>query len=44
MTLNARIMMPGNVALFRKHGFTVVGKETHAGFSAPTSYVMALTL
>ncbi|MGE0751077.1 MAG: GNAT family N-acetyltransferase [Variibacter sp.] len=43
MTLNARIMMPGNVALFQKHGFTIVGEETHAGYSAPTSYRMALT-
>ncbi|MEA2929423.1 MAG: hypothetical protein QOG38_1851 [Hyphomicrobiales bacterium] len=40
ITLRARIMLPGNVALFRRHGFTVVAAETHAGFSAPTSYAM----
>lgn len=40
ITLRARIMLPGNVALFRRHGFTVVAEETHAGFSAPTSYAM----
>jgi GNAT superfamily N-acetyltransferase len=44
MTLNARIMMPGNVALFRKHGFVVTGEGTHSGFVAPTFYTMALTL
>jgi GNAT superfamily N-acetyltransferase len=44
MTLNTRIMMPGNVALFQKHGFAIIGEETHAGYSAPTSYRMALTL
>jgi predicted N-acetyltransferase YhbS len=40
ITLRARIMLPGNVALFRRHGFAVVAEETHAGFSAPTSYAM----
>jgi predicted N-acetyltransferase YhbS len=40
ITLRARIMLPGNVALFRRHGFAVVAAETHAGFSAPTSYAM----
>jgi len=41
ITLRARIMLPANVALFRRHGFAIVGEETHAGFSAPTSYEMA---
>ena len=40
ITLKARIMLPGNVALFRRHGFAVTGEETHAGYSAPTSYAM----
>jgi GNAT superfamily N-acetyltransferase len=44
MTLNARIMMPGNVALFRKHGFVVTGEGMHPGFAAPTFYTMVLTL
>jgi GNAT superfamily N-acetyltransferase len=44
MTLNARIMMPGNVALFSKHGFVVTGEGTHPGFVAPTFYTMVLTL
>lgn len=44
MTLNARIMMPGNVALFQKHGFVVTGEGTHPGFTAPTFYTMALLL
>ena len=33
-----------NVALFNRHRFVVVGHETHAGFSAPTSYDMELRL
>jgi GNAT superfamily N-acetyltransferase len=40
ITLRARIMLPGNVALFRRHGFAITAEETHAGFSAPTSYAM----
>ena len=40
ITLKARIMLPGNVALFRRHGFAVTAEETHAGYSAPTSYAM----
>lgn len=40
VTLQARIALASNVALFRHHGFAIVGEETHAGFSAPTSYVM----
>jgi ribosomal protein S18 acetylase RimI-like enzyme len=44
MTLKARISLAGNVALFRRHGFVIVAEETHAGFSAPTSYAMELAL
>jgi ribosomal protein S18 acetylase RimI-like enzyme len=44
MTLKARISLASNVALFRRHGFVIVAEETHAGFSAPTSYAMELAL
>lgn len=44
MTLGCRIVLTSNLALFRRHGFVVVGYETHAGFSAPTSYNMELAL
>jgi GNAT superfamily N-acetyltransferase len=44
MTLGCRIVLTSNLALFRRHGFVIVGYETHAGFSAPTSYDMELPL
>jgi len=44
MTLGARIALPGNLALFRRHGFTVVAETCHPGFSRPTSYDMELRL
>jgi ribosomal protein S18 acetylase RimI-like enzyme len=44
MTLKARIALASNVALFRRHGFAITAEETHAGFSAPTSYAMELAL
>jgi GNAT superfamily N-acetyltransferase len=44
VTLKARIMLPDNVALFRRHGFVVTAEETHAGYSAPTSYAMECAL
>ncbi|MEA2880193.1 MAG: hypothetical protein QOF14_5389 [Hyphomicrobiales bacterium] len=44
MTLGCRIVLTSNLALFRRHGFGIVGYETHAGFSAPTSYDMELRL
>lgn len=44
VTLGCRIALASNVALFRRHGFAIVGHETHAGFSAPTSYDMELLL
>lgn len=44
MTLGARIALPGNVALFRRHGFVIVRETCHPGFAAPTSYDMELAL
>lgn len=44
MMLGARIALPGNVALFRRHGFAIVRETCHPGFSAPTSYDMVLAL
>ena len=44
MTLGARIALPGNVALFRRHGFAVVRETCHPGFTTPTSYDMELLL
>ena len=44
ITLKARISLASNVALFKRHGFAITGAETHAGFSAPTSYAMELAL
>ena len=31
-------------ALFRRHGFVITAEETHAGYSAPTSYAMEYAL
>ena len=44
MTLGARIALPGNVALFRRHGFAIVRETCHPGFTTPTSYDMELVL
>lgn len=44
VTLNARIALPGNVALFRRLGFEVIAEQCHPGFSMPTFYEMALQL
>ena len=44
MTLGARIALPGNVALFRRHGFAIVRKTCHPGFTTPTSYDMEWVL
>lgn len=44
MTLRTRNSLAGNIALFRRHGFTIVAEETHAGYSAPTQYAMELVL
>ena len=44
VTLNARITLPGNLALFRKHGFAVTAQHTHAGYPAPTYVEMELRL
>jgi predicted N-acetyltransferase YhbS len=44
ITLGARIALPGNVALFRRHGFVVLRETCHPGFATPTSYDMELRL
>ena len=44
ITLGARIALPGNVALFRRHGFEIVRATCHPGFTTPTSYDMELGL
>ena len=44
ITLGARISLPGNVALFRRHGFVIVRETCHPGFTSPTSYDMELPL
>ncbi|SRR6266550_5360392 len=44
ITLGARIALPGNVALFRRHGFMIVRETCHPGFTTPTSYDMELAL
>lgn len=44
VTLGARIALPGNVALFRRHGFAIVRETCHPGFTRPTSYDMELVL
>jgi len=44
ITLRARIALASNVALFRRHGFVIMGEECHPGFTYPTSYEMALAL
>jgi predicted N-acetyltransferase YhbS len=41
ITLRARIMLPGNAALFARHGFVIVAEHAHAGFTRPTSCEMA---
>ena len=42
ITLGARIALPGNVALFHRHGFAIVRETCHSGFTTPTSYDMEL--
>jgi ribosomal protein S18 acetylase RimI-like enzyme len=44
IALGARIALPGNVALFHRHGFVIVRETCHAGFVTPTSYDMELAL
>ena len=44
ITLGTRIALPGNVALFRRHGFVIVRETCHPGFTTPTSYDMELAL
>jgi ribosomal protein S18 acetylase RimI-like enzyme len=40
VTLGARIALPDNVSLFKRHGFVVTAEKAHAGFAHPTSYDM----
>jgi hypothetical protein len=40
VALGVRIALPGNIALFERLGYREVGRETHEGFSAPTSLRM----
>jgi ribosomal protein S18 acetylase RimI-like enzyme len=44
ITLGCRIALTSNLALFRRHGFTVVRESCHPGYTTPTSYDMELTL
>jgi ribosomal protein S18 acetylase RimI-like enzyme len=44
ITLGARIVLPANVALFRRHGFVIVRETCHPGFTTPTSYDMEFVL
>jgi ribosomal protein S18 acetylase RimI-like enzyme len=44
VTLSARIALPGNVALFRRHGFVITAEQCHPGYTSPTFYDMALAL
>jgi GNAT superfamily N-acetyltransferase len=44
LTLNTRIALESNVALFSKHGFLVTGAQCHSGFTRPTFYEMELRL
>lgn len=44
VTLRARIALPRNIALFRRHGFAIVGEHSHPGYTVPTSYEMAFAL
>lgn len=44
ITLSARIALTDNVALFRRHGFVIVAKTCHPGFSLPTSFDLELRL
>lgn len=44
VTLGARIALPGNVALFHRHGFAIVRETCHPGFTKATSYDMELAL
>lgn len=44
MTLGARLALPDNIALFRRHGFMVVRETCHPGFAVPTSCDMEVRL
>lgn len=40
LTLNVRLALPGNIALFARQGFREVRPESHPGFAEPTFCVM----
>jgi ribosomal protein S18 acetylase RimI-like enzyme len=44
VTLNVRILLPDNVAFFRRLGFREAGRGTHPGFDRPTYWVMVREL
>lgn len=44
VTLNARILLPGNIRLFRRHGFEIVSEHHHEGYAEPTYVAMELRL
>ena len=44
LTLNTRIALQSNVALFSKHGFLVTAARCHPGFTRPTFYEMELRM
>lgn len=44
LRLNARVAMPGNVALFERMGFRIVGDGRHPGHATPTFRILELPL
>lgn len=44
VTLNVRILLPDNVAFFRRLGFREAGQGAHPGFDRPTYWVMVREL
>jgi putative acetyltransferase len=44
VTLRSRTALPGNVALFERHGFRSIGIRSHPGFTEPTFHVMVRAL
>ncbi|MBS0246186.1 MAG: GNAT family N-acetyltransferase [Proteobacteria bacterium] len=44
MTLRVRIALESNVALFKRHGFSITATHCHPGYTHPTFYDMELRL
>jgi phosphinothricin acetyltransferase len=44
VTLRSRTSLPGNVALFERHGFKSIGIRSHPGFTEPTFHEMVRVL